>query len=322
MLIKLSLLVVTLISVVACSNQQEDAIYQKTLEIARDYLDLKQKTVKTFDIDMNYLEYKPEDTMSPDTIIFAHGFSADKDTWSLFINALNDRKKYHLISLDWAGHGDNVKDLNGDYHLDTQVERLHTLIQSKNIKKFHIVGNSMGGAIAILYSIKYPSHLKSMTLMNSAGALGEHNSEFFTLLEKGTNALIPKNAAEFDIRMDMIMEQPPYLPSPIESSVERATINNYEIFHTIFDDVRESLLEMETKEFKEQLMVSSNKHQIPTLIMWGENDRVIDVSSVHKLKELIPHSELKIYKDIGHAPMIENPSTSSSDYQAFIAGID
>lgn len=322
MLVKISFLIVTLISVIACSDSQEDAIHQKTLELSRDFLDLEKNKVKAFDIEMNYLEYRPKDNTEADTIIFAHGFSADKDTWSLFINALNNREKYHIIAPDWAGHGDNIKDLNGDYHLLSQVERLHTLVQNKNIKKFHIIGNSMGGAIAILYSMKYPSYLKSMTLMNSAGAQGDHKSEFFTLLEKGTNALIPKNEAEFDIRMEMIMEQPPFLPSPILSAVERATINNFKIFNAIFSDVYESLLEMETKEFKEQLLISSNKYQIPTLIMWGKNDRVIDVSSAYELQQLIPHSEMKIYQNIGHAPMLENPSTSSSDYQAFIANID
>lgn len=60
------------------------------------------------------------------------------------------------------------------------------------------------------------------------------------------------------------------------------------------------------------------KIQAPTLLLWGEQDRVLDVSSIDVMKPLLKKPSVVIMKDCGHAPMIERPEETAQHYQAFL----
>jgi pimeloyl-ACP methyl ester carboxylesterase len=73
---------------------------------------------------------------------------------------------------------------------------------------------------------------------------------------------------------------------------------------------------------EEMSRLISENVTMPALIMWGEKDRVLDVSAVKAFKDAIPQAEVKIYSDLGHVPMLEDPTASAETITQFVSNID
>lgn len=301
-----------------CTASQQDSILERAVNMARDSIGLVVKTAPAKDVTLTYME-RSGSLENAETIVLVHGFSANKDNWIRFAKALD--KKYNLIIVDLAGHGDSDKALTTDYNLIAQTERLDAFFSGLNINQFHLVGNSMGGAISLLYSLSHPEKINSLMLMNSAGIDGENKSEYFKALEKGINPLIATDEDSFDFRMDLTMSQPPFLPWPLKPAVVRKTLARTEINQKIFKDMVATKELLANVDFDQKIKSIMQENPIPTMIMWGEEDRVLDVSAVAAFKALIPQAKVHIFPEIGHLPMIENPEESAGVFQQFISTI-
>ena len=296
---------------IACTATQQDSLYQKALDLGEWKAGLDEQKSDIADIEMNYLIRKGDGPI----LMLVHGFSANNSTWLQFADKLPDN--YYLIAPDLAGHGKSSE--AESYDLERQAERLKALAEHLNLEPFHIVGNSMGGAISAIYAARFPEDVASLILIDSAGLDGENQSQFFAELEEGHNPLIATDEASFEYRMDLILEKQPPLPWPIRPALIRETVERAELNKVIFADMLATRERMDQNEMKR--MISSNVN-MPALIMWGEKDRVLDVSAVAEFKKVIPQAEVKIYPDLGHVPMLEDPSASAETITQFISRID
>ncbi len=296
---------------IACTATQQDSLYQKALDLGEWKAGLDEQKSDIADIEMNYLIRKGDGPI----LMLVHGFSANNSTWLQFADKLPDN--YYLIAPDLAGHGKSSE--AESYDLERQAERLKALAEHLNLGPFHIIGNSMGGAISAIYSARFPEDIASLILIDSAGLDGENQSQFFAELEAGDNPLIATDEASFEYRMDLILEKQPPLPWPIRPALIRETVERAPLNREIFDDMLATRERMDQNEMKR--MISSNVN-MPALIMWGEKDRVLDVSAVAEFKKVIPQAEVKIYPDLGHVPMLEDPSASAETITQFISRID
>lgn len=302
-----------------CTNSQQDRFYTEVMSLARDSAGLEVKTAPAGDVNLTYMERQGTED-NAESIVLLHGFSADKDNWILFTRALD--KKYHVIAIDLAGHGDSDKSLTTDYDLIKQAERLDTFLSGLDINSFHLAGNSMGGAISVIYNLNYPNKVKSLTLIDSAGVDGNTPSEFYKVLEEGKNPLIATDKASFEYRMDFTMTQPPFLPWPLRPSLIRQTIAREDINKKIFADMLATRDRLGMSNFQQQIQAMMAKDPLPTMIMWGKEDRVLDVSAVEAFKELIPQATVHIFPNVGHLPMVEIPSESAAVYEQFLSTVE
>ncbi|KZY98566.1 hypothetical protein A3746_06930 [Oleibacter sp. HI0075] len=296
---------------IACTAAQQDSLYQKALDLGEWKAGLDEQKSDIADIEMNYLIRKGDGPI----LMLVHGFSANNSTWLQFADKLPDN--YYLIAPDLAGHGKSSE--AESYDLERQAERLKALAEHLNLEPFHIVGNSMGGAISAIYAARFPEDVASLILIDSAGLDGENQSQFFAELEEGHNPLIATDEASFEYRMDLILEKQPPLPWPIRPALIRETVERAELNKVIFADM---LATRERMDQGEMSRIISENVTMPALIMWGEKDRVLDVSSVAEFKKVIPQAEVKIYPDLGHVPMLEDPSASAETITQFISRID
>jgi pimeloyl-ACP methyl ester carboxylesterase len=255
-----------------------------------------------------------------ESIVLIHGFSANKDNWIRFTKALD--KKYHVIAVDLAGHGDSEQSLTANYGLIKQAERLDAFLTNIGLTEFHIAGNSMGGAISSIYSVNYPNKVKSLNLIDAAGLDGDTASEYYKALAEGTNPLIATDEVSFDYRMDFTMSQPPMLPWPLRPAFVRKTIARTDINKKIFEDMVATKEKFKEMDFQQSLKLSMVEHDIPTIIMWGKEDRVLDVSAVAAFKYAIPNATVHIFEEVGHLPMVEIPNKSAEVYQRFLSTIE
>ncbi len=301
-----------------CTATQQDSFFDSAISLARDSVGLEVKSAQAGDVELTYMERPAKE--NAETILLLHGFSANKDNWIRFTKALDE--KYHVIAVDLAGHGDSEQALTTDYDLIKQAQRLDQLLTNLGIETVHIAGNSMGGAISAIYSLNYPDKIKSLTLIDAAGIDGETPSEYYQALAEGNNPLIATDEESFDYRMNFTMSQPPFLPWPLKPAFLRKTLAREEINNKIFSDMLITKQHLEKINFHQKIESMVSNHKLPTMIMWGKEDRVLDVSAATAFKQLIPHAQLHIFENVGHLPMVEIPNESAEVYQQFLSTVE
>lgn len=314
-----SAMIVTSLLLSGCTTTQQDNLFTGVISLARDSAGLEVKTAPAGDVNLTYMERQSSDSKSTESIILVHGFSANKDNWINFTKALD--KKYHVIAVDLAGHGDSEKLLTTDYGLIKQAERLNAFVSGLGIDSFHLAGNSMGGAISAIFSLSHASKVKSLTLIDSAGIEGDTQSEFYDALKEGNNPLIATDEASFEYRMNLTMSKPPFLPWPLRPALLRKTLAREDINKKVFSDMVATKEQLTINDFGQEIKSVMAKYPLPTLIMWGKEDRVLDVSAAAAFKKLIPQATVHIFPEVGHLPMVEIPDESAKVYQEFLSSI-
>lgn len=296
-----------------CTPSQQDALFESLSSSVESWLSVETHTANVGDVEMTYFERQGDGP----TVMLVHGFSADKNNWiSMMPYVPSD---WHVIIPDLAGHGDTTLPASGDYSLDKQVERLHTLMKTLDIPTFHLIGNSMGGAISALYATYHPEQITSLVLMDSAGVDAPNPSEFMQAVARGENPLIATDKDSFEYRWDYVMHSPMFLPWPLRPVVIRDTIKRADTFKDVFQDV---LAARELTNSTEFLQMLKNNVTMPVLIMWGKEDRVLDVSAVPVFKRMLPHANVVVFEGVGHLPMLEDPKRTALAIADFIHPIN
>lgn len=240
-------------------------------------------------------------------LMLLHGFGANKDNFSRMAAFLTPR--YRVIIPDHIGFGESAHPADADYAPTAQAERLHLLAQALGIKSVDVCGSSMGGQIALTYAALYPGEVKSLWLLAPAGIWSAPPSELRATFDKtGENQLLVRDEQGFVRLFELVMSDPPFVPRPILNVLAQERIRNFALEQRIF----------------EQIIADSVEQRIsglatPTLIVWGDRDRLINVETANLLHRLLPNSEVIIMAGIGHAPMLERPRQTADDYLRFRA---
>ncbi len=96
-----------------------------------------------------------------------HGFAANKDNWTRFAKFVTP--VYHVVALDLPGFGDSSCLESASYSIADQAKRLNRFADEIGLKKFYIVGNSMGGHIAGRYTVMFPETVLTLGLFDASG---------------------------------------------------------------------------------------------------------------------------------------------------------
>jgi len=242
-------------------------------------------------------------------LLLLHGFGGDKDNWTRFSRTLVEN--YRVIAPDLPGFGDSARHPDWDYSLTAQRDRLEGFVADLELSPLHIGGNSMGGQLAALYTHTHPEQVESLFLLNNGGIDAPTTSEFVLAVRRGENPLILSSPDDFDRLLSLAAHEPLFIPWPAKNilaqkTFEYASFNRY-IF-TALRDERRVRLEPLLGDIKE-----------PVLIIWGEFDRVLDVSSIDVMAPLLPQAKVIVMQDTGHLPMLERPAETAAYYLEFLA---
>jgi pimeloyl-ACP methyl ester carboxylesterase len=242
-------------------------------------------------------------------LILLHGFGADKDNFTRVARFLTPH--YRVIVPDQLGFGESAHPQAADYSPHAQAVRLHAFAQALGIQILHLGGSSMGGHIALTYAALYPTEVKSLWLLAPGGVWTAPESEFRRInRETGRNPLMAKNEDEFAAIYAFVMNDPPYIPRPMLNVLARERIRNYALEGRIFKQLQADSVEQRVAGLA-----------TPTLIVWGDKDRGINVATADVLHKLMPNSQVVIMPGIGHLPMLERPQQSADDYLRFRASL-
>jgi abhydrolase domain-containing protein 6 len=243
-----------------------------------------------------------------EVLVLLHGFGGDKDNWTRVAKYLTPH--FRVVMPDLPGFGDSTKDPDAHYTIFTQVDRLHAFLTDLGISKFHLGGNSMGGYIAGFYAAKFPREIQTLWLLAPGGVISAQPSEFHLLLSKEANPLLVKKAEDYEHLMDFVFFKRPFIPQSIIQHFTRKAIANQPLHSRIFKQLASDTDNIPMELFLPQV-------RVPTLVTWGEKDRMLHVSGAKILESSLPDATIQIMKNTGHIPMLEKPEASALAFTAF-----
>lgn len=244
-------------------------------------------------------------------LIFLHGFADEKHNFFLSGKFLSS--KFQIIVPDIPGFGDSKKYLDRTYMLDTYALWIDDLVQSLGIKEFHLMGNSLGGGIAIKYTLLYPQKVQSLVIVDSAGVHPEKSRSLYCEFLEGKNLFLLNHPQDFEAFLKRVFYKRPYIPSFLFNFIARDFHNNRDWYAKLTRDLLHGPHAFSEKipNWQERIDLGLNPHlkkiDIPTFILWGKEDSLFPTEIAHILKREIAQSELKIYNEVGHSPQAEIP---------------
>jgi abhydrolase domain-containing protein 6 len=258
------------------------------------------------DIEWAWLEGGPADG---EPLVLLHGFSGSKDNWLLYAPFMAGR--YRIICPDLPGFGDSTRDGEKDHGIAAQVARLAAFLDMLGIERCHLGGNSLGGYVALAFALEYPERIVSLGLFNNAGVNGPERSELQEKMARGENPLQLHSRRDLDRILGLVIHRPPYIPLLVKYIILAEHRRYGALLNRIFGQIIGDALERPLDDRLGEL-------DIPTIIFWGEQDRLLHVSAAAFQNERIAGSELVIFEDVGHVPMIERPWSTAQHHRDFL----
>ena len=241
-----------------------------------------------------------------DPVLCLHGLGACLYTWRNLIEPLSQSHK--LILVDLKGCGESPKPRDGRYSVQDQAELIYQLIQDHDLKNLTLIGSSYGGAVSLMVAAMLcemdPSRLSKLILIDSAGydeslpwqlklikrpVLGWLSIQFAP--GKATTRRVLRYVY-YNHRL-ITREQITAYAKPIKLPGARQAF-----LQTVRQAVPKNIDEL-TPKYKDIC--------VPTLIVWGEEDKVIPLKIGKMLADAIPDSKLVVLPEVGHAPHEEAP---------------
>ena len=242
------------------------------------------------------------------TILLIHGMAGSSTTWRELIPRLDAH--FHVIAPDLPGHGESSLDFD-DYSLGAMASTLRDLLVVKGVTRCTVVGQSLGGGVALQFVYQYPEFCERIVLIGSGGLGKEVNWILRMLAVPGAELLLSVGAAPFlvnagnsvgrffsglGIRADAITE----------SWMSYDSLSRPGHRRTFFKTLRAVV------DNKGQAVSAANRlylaGQLPFQLIWGDRDPIIPVSHGHATHEAIPGSRLAIVERTGHYPHVEDPA--------------
>lgn len=229
-------------------------------------------------------------------VLFCHGSGGRHQHWLFQMKGLKDI--VNPIAVDLPGHGRSEG--SPENEIKAYREWLNSFIKAAGIGPFIAVGHSMGGAIALDYTLHYPDEILGVILVGSGGRL-RVLPDFLETLRKGT---VPKTFFEF-------------LYGP-EASTELLEKGRGEIESTDASVYYADLCACDRFDVMEDLP----RIKQPILIICGSEDLLTPVKYSHYLKEKLPRGQVEVIGGAGHMVMLEKPESVNRAIERFIEQLD
>lgn len=177
---------------------------------------------------------------------------------------------------------------------------VHKFIELRGYTNIHLLGNSLGGHVALVHILKHPEKIKTLTLTGSSG-----------LFENGMGDTYPKRGDKEYIRKktQLTFYDPAMATDELVDEVFEITNNRIKVI---------KILSLAKSAIRNNLGDEISQIKQPTLLIWGNNDTITPPFVGKEFNKLIPNSELHFIDKCGHAPMMEVPKEFNKILYAFL----
>ena len=182
-------------------------------------------------------------------------------------------------------------------------KHIASFIEHKNYTNIHLLGNSLGGHVALVYILKHPERVKSLTLTGSSGLFENAMGDSYP--KRGDYEYIKNKTAQ-------TFYDPAVATPELVDEVFEITKNRLKVI---------KIISLSKSAIRHNLGEELNQIQQPTLLIWGKNDIVTPPFVAEEFKKLIPNSQLHFIDKCGHAPMMEVPVEFNSILEKFLGSL-
>lgn len=220
-----------------------------------------------------------------ETLVFIHGLSDNLLYWEVLATAF--KKDFRVVRLDLRGHGQSQLG-DEEISIDTYADDLKNILDDLGIQKANLVGFSLGGAVALDFTIKYPDHVSSLVLMSTFfryDDVMDTLGQFKNYLEMGFDEF-------FDFMLPRVL-----CPDVIENNKEELEFLKHEASKTANIDAYKKAVDA-CSSFNVECQLS--KITVPTLILAGKYDSIFPLSIQKNLSQKIDCSRLMILDNLRH----------------------
>ena len=248
-------------------------------------------------------------------VILLHGAAASHVTWCGNIGPLSQR--YTVYAPDLPAHGDSEVSPGDPHETFGDPRFLLDFIDNLGIERASIIGNSGGGSVSAMFAIRYPERVDKLVLVD-AGGLGRSVSWFLRI---ASLPLVGRILHLHTINSDRALVASIFhKPRPIDPDIARELRRARNSWHTrmaVVKAIREGFNIFGVK--KEMILLDQIRElEMPLLIVWGEKDGVLPVSHALEASKKLPNATVRIMRDCGHWPHMENPEKFNQLVMGFL----
>ena len=239
-------------------------------------------------------------------VLLLHGFGGDLDNWMFNLDSLAE--KHRVLSLDLPGHGQSVK-TNVDPSLSGMATFVRKFLDGLSVSSVHVVGHSMGGAIAMQLASDSPETVKSLGLICSAGLGPDINSDYLRGFVE----------AQSQQELKLVLQQLFVDESLVNLQLVNDLLNYKRIdgVEATLNALSETLISAGEQTFLTDNIVASG---IPVLVIWGKQDRIIPVSHAQNYSAAGGSCvEVEIFDSAGHMVQMEKAHDVNRSLLNFLA---
>ncbi len=252
-------------------------------------------------------------------LLLIHGMAGSSATWRAIIPQLST--KYRVIAPDLLGHGMSAKP-RGDYSLGAFAVFLRDLLDELGVHRATVVGQSLGGGIAMQFTYQHRDYCERLALIGSGG-LGPDLSPMLRLLSApGAELVLPVVAPQSVLNLGNKLGS--WLTSAGIQAPRAGQM--WQAYSSLSDPAgRHAFLRTlrSVVDHRGQAVSALNKLHLtaglPVVLIWGDDDRIIPVSHAYAAHDALTGSRLEVLEGIGHFPHVEAPAAVAEILENFIA---
>lgn len=257
------------------------------------------------DYEMHYLEHG-----TGPAVVFLHGSGPGVSAFSNFYANYKNvaAAGYRALLPDMIGFGWSSKPTNIDYTLELFTSTLGAFLDKLDVRRCVLVGNSLGGAIAIGYALKQPERVAKLVLMGPGGI--ESRETYFKMpgIQRMVSEFVGQGFDRASLRR--LLEILAYDPKFVSDELV---------------DMRLNVLKMQPKEVLSRMMIPDQSGELkqlrcPVLGFWGIEDQFCPASGYEKILRAVPDSRFIMYARCGHWAMIERSEDFNRNVIEFLKG--
>ncbi len=276
--------------------------------------DFDERHVEVDGVDIAYVDLAPDGGAREPPLLLVHGLGATLDHWSMVLPLLSRRRR--VLALDLPGFGRSSKPELA-YTPTVYVSLLAAFASRVGLETFDLGGHSMGGAICAEYVLTHPERVRRLILTDAAGMtpmpkrLLTYLAHRFETRVDPSRIVLPPRLVRFMVGLVM----PDDLPFA-QKSVDRilASMGETDWPQRVRSFVR-SISGLSEARVRSRLA----EFGTPTLIVWGARDRLLPLRHGQRLHRGIRGSQLVVFPETGHCPMIERPDLYADEVERFLA---
>ncbi|GAC1421999.1 MAG: alpha/beta hydrolase [Ktedonobacteraceae bacterium] len=232
------------------------------------------------------LHYRVIGVGSP--LILIHGFGVSSHVWQRVVPYLAQEHQVFLVDLPGYGRS-TYRETRASWRLREMAPLLAAWLQRMGLSSVHLMGHSMGGAIAIQLAAHAPEVVKSLLLVDAAGI--PFRTTFLALAARSARSFVQLKNGSY--------------PLPLIRDVLRPRIRLF----------WQGATQMVDSDFRAEIATLT----MPALIIWGEHDVLVPISLGYELRDALPHAVFVPISNSGHRPMLAQPALMSGVVLAFLA---